>query len=45
MYNELLTKGNHSILYISRIRIIATDVYKTLNELSPKYLHDIIDKR
>ncbi len=32
------------MLYISRIRIIATQVYKALNELSPKYLQDIIGK-
>ncbi len=43
-YKELLAKGNHSMLYISRIRIIATEDYKALNELSPKYLQDMIDK-
>ncbi len=36
-YKDLLATGNHSMLYISRIRIIATEVYKALNELSPKY--------
>ncbi len=35
-YKELLSKGNHSMLYICRIRIIATEDYKALNELSPK---------
>ncbi len=44
-YKELLAKGNHSmLLYISRKRIIATEVYKALNELNPKYLHSIIEK-
>ncbi len=43
-YKDLLAKGNHGMLYISRIRIIATEVYKALNELSPKYLQDMIDK-
>ncbi len=43
-YKELLTKGNHIMLYISRIRIIATEAYKAFNELSPKYLQDIIEK-
>ncbi len=42
-YKELFVKGNHSMLYISRIRIIATKVYKALNELSPKYLQDMIE--
>ncbi len=32
------------MLYISRIRIIAIQVYKALNELSPKYLQDMIEK-
>ncbi len=32
------------MLYISRIRIIATVVYKALNELSPKYFQDMIEK-
>ncbi len=43
-YKDLLAKGNHSMLYISRIRIIATEVYIALNELSPKYLQDMIEK-
>ncbi len=32
------------MLYINRIRIIATEVYKALNELSPKYLQNMIEK-
>ncbi len=43
-YKELLAKGNHSMSYISRIRIIATEIYKALNKISPKYLQDIIEK-
>ncbi len=43
-YKDLLAKGNHSMLYISRIRVIATEFYKALNELSPKYLQDMIEK-
>ncbi len=30
-YKELLAKGNLGMLYVSRIRIIATEVYKALN--------------
>ncbi len=33
------------MLYISRIRNIATEVFKALNELSLKYLQDMIEKR
>ncbi len=43
-YKELLDKRNHSMLYISRIRIISTEVYIALNKLSPTYLQDIIEK-
>ncbi len=43
-YKELLAKGNHSMFYINRIRIIVTELYKALNELSPKYLQDMIEK-
>ncbi len=44
-YNDLLAKGNDSmLLYISRIRIIVTEVYKALNELRPKYLQDLIER-
>ncbi len=32
------------VCYISRVRIIATEVYKALNELSLKYVQDIIEK-
>ncbi len=32
------------MLYISRIRIIVTEVYKALIEISPKYLQDMIEK-
>ncbi len=43
-YKELMATSNHGMLYISRIGIIAIEVYKALNELSPKYLQDMIDK-
>ncbi len=43
-YKDLLAKGYHSMLYISRLRIIATEVYKALNEISPKYMEDMIKK-
>ncbi len=33
------------MLYINRIRIIATEDYRALNELSPKYLQDMIEKK
>ncbi len=44
-YKDLFAKGNHSMLYICRIRIIARVFYKALTELSPKYLRYMIEKR
>ncbi len=32
------------MLYINRIRIIATEVYKALNGLNPKYLQDMTEE-
>ncbi len=41
-YEELLAKGNHSTLYITRLRYMATKFYKCMNSLNPTYLQDIV---
>ncbi len=41
-YEELLAKGNHSTLYITRLRYIATEFYKSMNSLNPTYLLDMV---
>ncbi len=39
---ELLAKGNHSTLYITRLRYMATEFYKCINSLNPTYLQDMV---
>ncbi len=41
-YEELLAKGNHSTLYITRLRYIATEFYKCMDSLNPTYLKDMV---
>ncbi len=41
-YEELLAKGNHSTLYITRLRYMATEFYKCMNSLNPTYLKDVV---
>ena len=44
-YDDLLKKGNHQTLYLSRLRNIAIEVYKICNGYSPKYLCDLIETK
>ncbi len=37
-HEECLTKQNHSTLYITRLRYMATELYKCMNGLNPTYL-------
>ncbi len=41
-YEELLAKGNHSTLYITRLRYMATEFYKCMNSLNLTYLQDMV---
>ncbi len=41
-YEELLAKGNHSTLYITRLRYMATEFDKCMNSLNPTYLQDMV---
>ena len=40
-YNELLVKAKIPSLYVSRIKTIATETYKCINKINPKFLHDL----
>ena len=44
-YDALLKKGNHQMLYLNRLRNIATEVYKICNGYSPRYLSDLIERK
>ena len=39
-YEQLLAKGEHSTLYLTRIRYIATEFYKCMNQINPLYLQE-----
>ena len=40
-YKQLLLKGDHQMLYISRLRTMAVEVYKALNGHSPDYIKEM----
>ncbi len=42
-YSELLQKANMPTLYLSRLRQIATEVYKAMNNIGPDYVKDIFN--
>ena len=44
-YEELLNKADLPILELSRLRIIAVDVYKTVNGYSPNYICNLFQQR
>ena len=44
-YAELLQNTNESTLYLKRVRIIAQEVFKTINGLNPGYIKEILRDR
>ena len=40
-YEELLTKNNKNYMNIYRLRILCTEIYKAINNISPVYMSDI----
>ena len=44
-YKDLLDRINMPTLYIGRIKQIATEVFKCLNNISPKYIQELVSKR
>ena len=41
-YEDLLTKANMPTLQLDRTRILAREVFKILNGLSPSYIQDLV---
>ena len=41
-YTELRTKGNKSLLYVQRLRMILVEVYKIANKQGAEYLHVMV---
>ena len=40
-YEELLVKSGQPLLFISRLRAIVLETYKSVNRLNPSFLHDL----
>ena len=39
---DLLQKNGVSLLHISRMKLMAKEVFKIVNNIAPSYLHDLI---
>ena len=44
-YKEILAISNESTLYLKRVRIMAQEVYKSINGLNPKYVQELLVAR
>ena len=44
-YETLLEKHGHSSLSLQRLRIIATETFKILNDMAPKYLSKLLEAK
>ena len=44
-YNHLLRRNGESTLYLKRVRIMAQEVYKAINNQSPKYTKELLRER
>ena len=42
-YESLLSKRNLSTLHMNRLRCIATEIYKCINNITPEYLRDLVE--
>ena len=40
-YTELRERANKPLLYVHRIKLIMIEIYKCINKLGAKYLHDM----
>ena len=43
-YDQLLKKGTCDMLYVSRLKMMAVEVYKIVNGIGPKYLTSLIEE-
>ena len=42
VYADILNKSNYSTLYLKRVRMIAQETFKAINNLSPEYTKELI---
>ncbi len=38
-------KGNHDMLYIGRLRNMATEIFKALHDSTPIYIRDLFEEK
>ena len=43
-YKILLSKSRKNSMYINRLKILCTEIFKTINDLNPSYLKTIFNK-
>ena len=41
-YEELLLKSNRAAMNVNRLRILCTEIYKTINNLNPDFTRDLL---
>ena len=44
-YDALLHKSGKSLLYVNRVRSLASEVYKIINHIGPSMLHELFEKK
>ena len=40
-YEELLLKSDRATINVNRLQILCTEIYKTINNLNPKFMRDL----
>ncbi len=43
-YSNILHLASKRILYLTRLRFLAIEIFKTLNDMSPLYMKDVFSK-
>ena len=41
-YEELFLKSNRAAMNVNRLRILCTEIYKTINNLNPNFMGDLL---
>ena len=41
-YEELFLKSNRAAMNVNRLRILCTEIYKTINNFNPDFMRDLL---
>ena len=44
-YKELLLKSDRATMNLNRLRMLCTEIYKTINNLHPEFMRDLLSLR